>query len=288
MVDIKKQLVTESVANKRSYGKGNKKRYIVVHQTGNTTRGANAQAHANLQSRLNTRNASWHIQTDSNGAIQSFDYGYNCWHAGVGRAVGNLDSIGIEACINSDGDYLKTLEITAQVVKQLMDQFNIPIENVTQHNKWDGKNCPAQIRAGKDGITWAKFLAMVQKDNRKVEVTLSSNDLYRVQVGAFANKENAERLAKELKDKGYPVFIPNSNDTPAIKQSAPQPAPAAPRPLRAGDRVRLNTSASRYATGESIPASRKGKTYTVQQTRSGQVLLKEIVSWAHNKDVTRI
>lgn len=32
--------------------------------------------------------------------------------------------------------------------------------------------------------------------------------LYRVQVGAFADKKNAERLAKELKSKGYDTYIP--------------------------------------------------------------------------------
>lgn len=285
MVEIKQQLVSESVANKRSYGKGNKKRYIIVHQTGNPSKGANAKMHARLQTNLNPRNGSWHVQVDDTEAIQSFDYDYNCWHAGVGKKLGNLDTIGIESCINSDADYLKVLENTADVVKQLMKKYDIPIENVTQHYDWSRKNCPAQIRAGKDGITWAKFLDMVQKDNREVEVTLSSDELYRVQIGAFANKENAERLAKELKAKGYPVYIPESKETPAVKASEPAPKP---KPLAAGDRVRLNTSASKYATGETIPSSRKGKNYTVRQTRSGQVLLKEILSWAHNKDVTRV
>jgi len=31
--------------------------------------------------------------------------------------------------------------------------------------------------------------------------------LYRVQVGAFKERENAERLVEELKKKGYPAFI---------------------------------------------------------------------------------
>jgi N-acetylmuramoyl-L-alanine amidase len=35
----------------------------------------------------------------------------------------------------------------------------------------------------------------------------SSNKLYRVQVGAFANKANAEKLANELKSKGYSTYI---------------------------------------------------------------------------------
>lgn len=34
-----------------------------------------------------------------------------------------------------------------------------------------------------------------------------SDKVYRVQVGAFKDKKNAERLAAELKKKGYPVYI---------------------------------------------------------------------------------
>ncbi|WJQ07670.1 N-acetylmuramoyl-L-alanine amidase [Geobacillus stearothermophilus] len=35
----------------------------------------------------------------------------------------------------------------------------------------------------------------------------SDKKLYRVQVGAFSDRENAERLAEELKKKGYPVIV---------------------------------------------------------------------------------
>ncbi|MGG3998788.1 N-acetylmuramoyl-L-alanine amidase [Anoxybacillus kestanbolensis] len=36
---------------------------------------------------------------------------------------------------------------------------------------------------------------------------VSDKKLYRVQVGAFANRENAERLVEELKKKGYPAIV---------------------------------------------------------------------------------
>lgn len=70
----------------------------------------------------------------------------------------------------------------------------------------------------------------------------------------------------------------------------PAPAPnktTTPSAIKVGDRVTLNTSASKYYTGENIPNSVKGKTYTVQQVASGRVLLKEIVSWVYTKDVSK-
>ena len=39
-----------------------------------------------------------------------------------------------------------------------MQQLNIPIDRVVQHNYWNGKNCPATIRATEGA--WEAFLAM--------------------------------------------------------------------------------------------------------------------------------
>ena len=44
--------------------------------------GADAQVHANLQSRGNPRKASWHYQIDDKQVIQSFLDTTRCWHAG--------------------------------------------------------------------------------------------------------------------------------------------------------------------------------------------------------------
>lgn len=41
----------------------------------------------------------------------------------------------------------------------------------------------------------------------KKAVSTDSDTMYRVQLGAFSSKANAEALAKELKAKGYPVYI---------------------------------------------------------------------------------
>ncbi len=50
-----------------------------------------------------------------------------------------------------------------------------------------------------DGVTYKPKSAPVQKPSQK--------GLYKVQVGAFANKSNADKLAAELKEKGYSTFI---------------------------------------------------------------------------------
>ena len=61
------------------------------------------------------------------------------------------------------------------------------------------------------GLERAFKLKRVQKQpkapNEQQETT--SGELYRVQVGAFKEKANADKLGQELKEKGYSVHIVN-------------------------------------------------------------------------------
>ena len=52
-----------------------------------------------------------------------------------------------------------------------------------------------------------KYLGINYKPVKKPSNNSNSKELYKVQVGAFSNKANAEKLSKELKKKGYNNFI---------------------------------------------------------------------------------
>lgn len=149
---IKEQLVSSRA---KTYGDGNQALFVTVHETANRNRGAGAQAHANLQSRGNVRNASWHWQVDDREAIRSYPDSAQCWHAGDGRGPGNLDSIAIEICVNSDGNYDAALGNAAEVVKQLREAHGIAASGVLQHHDHSGKDCPRDLRASG---RWAAFV----------------------------------------------------------------------------------------------------------------------------------
>lgn len=93
MVQIKQMLVPRSRANKVRYSGTNPKRKIVVHQTGNKSKGANAYMHARLQYNGNSRAASWHYTVDDKVAYQSFSHNDRLWHAGknIARIGGNIN-----------------------------------------------------------------------------------------------------------------------------------------------------------------------------------------------------
>ncbi|MBS4207891.1 N-acetylmuramoyl-L-alanine amidase [Bacillus sp. FJAT-50079] len=60
----------------------------------------------------------------------------------------------------------------------------------------------------------------------------------------------------------------------------------APQSFKTGQKVKLKSSAQKYATGENIPSYVKNKTYTIQQVKANRVLLKEIYSWVNISDIS--
>lgn len=206
MVLIRKKLVSDSQAAKVTYGKNNKKKYIVVHETDNERSGADADAHARLQYNGNSRLASWNWQVDDKEAVQSFDHKWACWAAGSDK--GNKEGIQVETCVNSDGNYLKAVQNTAELVAKIMKDEGIPITNVVQHNHFSGKNCPRNIRAGK--ISWTQFIAMVKNaaGNTQQPKPVTDNNKYRVMTGTYSTIQAAENVLDVLKHRfGWVAYI---------------------------------------------------------------------------------
>src|SRR5690625_727442 len=171
---IRKHLVSENIAKRVTYNGTNSKKYIVIHETANTRKGANANAHARLQASGNNRQASWHYQVDDKEIIQSFEDDVQCW--GAGNRYYNENGIQIEISVNRDGDYKKAVDNAVKLTKYLMDKYNIPASNVIQHNTASGKNCPRYLRSGEKGVSWSDFEAKLTgkpKTSSKAKKTVS-------------------------------------------------------------------------------------------------------------------
>lgn len=154
---IREQLVT---SRDRTYDGVNPALGIVVHETDNRKIRANAAAHADLQSNVNVRDASWHWQVDDVEAVQSFPHTVQCWHAGDGDTPGgaNLTRIAVEICVNADGDYEQALRNAAELIRRIRDEEGIPASAVSQHVDHSGKNCPRILRS-RGPAAWAAFVA---------------------------------------------------------------------------------------------------------------------------------
>lgn len=157
MVKIRQLIVPKHLASKVTSSTKSAVTSITVHETDNTSPRANADAHARLQYNGNRRQASWHYQVDDKEIVQSFSDDTKCWAGGDGVNGASQNSIHIEICVNSDGNFAKAKANAQALIAHLMAKHNLPLSKVYQHNHWSGKNCPRNIR--KEG--WSKFLAGV-------------------------------------------------------------------------------------------------------------------------------
>lgn len=111
-------------------------------------------------------------------------------------------------------------------------------------------------------------------------------DIEKLALETIANKYGSGEDRKKALGKNYDAVQARVNEI-LLGNSKPAPSkPSTPKPT--SGKVTLSTSAKNYATGESIPASVKGKQYTIQQSRKSgsELLLKEIMSWVYAKDVS--
>lgn len=216
MVTIQNHLVSPSIASRVTSPGRNTCEYITVHETDNTSRGADANAHARLQASGNSRQASWHITVDDKQAIRSFADTAICWHAGAKapRISGNPRSIGIEICVNAGGNYGHAVENAAEVVAQLMRVHNIPISKVVQHNHWSGKNCPRQLRSIGWGVSWVDFKAKVSAYLSGNTSTSSAGGAWHIEYGDSGAR--VLELQKALNTLGYKV-TEDSQFGPSLK-----------------------------------------------------------------------
>ena len=143
----------------RSYRGGTPIKYIVVHDTGNPSRGANATAHYNYFNGGDRSSSADFFVDDTQVLCVNDYYKFYTWHCGDGHGkygITNRNSVGIEFCINVDSDRNKTLERTAQLVRELMQELKIPIDRVVRHYDASRKNCP-QSMSGNGWAQWYKF-----------------------------------------------------------------------------------------------------------------------------------
>lgn len=145
--------------------KGRDIKNIVMHYVGSgSAKKGNAKANCQYFNGGN-RNASADFFIDNSGI-----YRYNpnvktwySWHCGDGHGkygISNVNSIGVEVCINGDKPYTKREKRYArQLVKHFMKKFDIPASGVVRHYDASRKACPYYYTpSGKGGNkAWKKL-----------------------------------------------------------------------------------------------------------------------------------
>lgn len=153
--------------NFSSRGKNPKILYLVIHDTGNTAAGANALNHKNYVG-TNSRKASAHYFVDDHSIVQFVGDSFAAHSVGDGHGrygITNQNSLNVEMCINSDGNYNKTYKNIVELTKNLMKKFDIPLERVVRHYDASRKTCPGHMSKN----NWAKWWQFKEDIKKPIE-----------------------------------------------------------------------------------------------------------------------
>lgn len=155
------------ISQRNINGTGNPCKYIVIHETDNYNKGADAKCHAKAQHDGSFKDMSVHYYCGSDGVYQAAEHTCKCWH--VGRTYvstpnnpdcTNNNSIGIEICVNSDGNYTVARQNAIDLVKHLLATTGIPADRVIRHYDAKGKHCPRKMLDTPS--LWADFKNQIQ------------------------------------------------------------------------------------------------------------------------------
>lgn len=153
------------VSKKNTYVGANKPKYIVVHETDNFSKGAGAKRHAQAQA-AGHLNTSVQFYCGSDGVYQAAETGDGTYSVGkeyggnhAVRDANNRNTINIEICVNSDGDYNVARANAVELVRYLIQTTGIPAERVIRHYDAKGKYCPRKMMDNPS--MWEDFKAQI-------------------------------------------------------------------------------------------------------------------------------
>jgi N-acetylmuramoyl-L-alanine amidase len=144
---------------------------LVIHWTANINKGANALANRNYFNNTTT-SASAHYVIDDRQIIRCIPDSEVGYHVGSSKytALGtnlrggtkyspNYFTVGIEMCVNQDGDWNKTYQNTVEFSAKFLVENKLTIDNLYRHYDITGKLCPQMMIDEKE---WKKFKDAVQ------------------------------------------------------------------------------------------------------------------------------
>jgi probable enterotoxin D len=120
--------------------------YIVIHETDNWSENADAEAHQYWWDNDPYANSSVHFVVDDKETIQLLPLDAFAYHVGDNinfSDIRNHNSIGIEICVNKDGNYEISRKRAILLTKYLMKTLDMSSESVVRHKDASNKNCPS-------------------------------------------------------------------------------------------------------------------------------------------------
>ena len=204
--------IERMIAKTHCYLGQNKPSYVIIHETDNWSKGANARAHATAMKNGNLA-GTVHYYVDSQECYQTLEHQDGAWAVGDGHGkygISNLNSINIEICVNPESNYYLAVDRAAELAAMLLNQYGWDTSHLKRHYDASRKHCPRRIL---DEGLWDNFVKCTASYMKKQGggAAPAAAPLYRVrktwknsksQLGAYAVLDNANKNCPS----GYSVY----------------------------------------------------------------------------------
>ncbi len=186
MLPIQKMFLTN---HNRPGLKIRKLKGVVVHWTANTNKGANALANRNYFNSTNNAVSAHYIVDDGN-IVQCVPDDEIAYHVGatkytsIGESIRekpyspNYYLIGIEMCVNFDGNWDKTYQNTVELVASLLKKHKFTIDDLYRHYDITGKDCPKMMINATDWLKFRRRVIEEMEEDKNQEVSSWAKDAY--------------------------------------------------------------------------------------------------------------
>lgn len=215
----------------------------------------------------------------------------------------------------SDKALAKLIELCVDICKRnniyKLDYTGDQWGSLTRHNMFASTTCPGpylqskfpyiaeqvnkQLATASDTVITEDILYRVQvgafsnfenaeKMAKGLEIAgysiylIKSDDLYKVQTGAFSVKENAEKMAKELQAKGFPTYITTKIGEATVAKNK--------KTLSVGDTVKVRKGAKSYED-DRIDDWVYESSFPIMELNGSRAVLGGIVTAFRTSDLTR-
>ena len=145
---------------------------------------------------------SFHFVTDKNGTIQIIPENRNTWaNSDFNKGWKSKAYLNWEIC---ELNYEQSEKQAVKDIAQFLYTKGWGVERIKNHSTFDSSSgCPRYTLKH-----WDSFIQDIKDELERIKPASEGGvKYYKVQVGAFKNKDNADKLVNELKSKGYDAFV---------------------------------------------------------------------------------
>ena len=148
-------------------------KWLVIHETDNEAKGANAAAHSSFlhnNANVSENIVSWHYTVDDREIYHHLPDDETAYHAGDGskKNGGNMSGIGIEMCVNEDGNYEQTLVNAERLCARLLITYDLKPKALKKHQDFspEKKICRSRLITEE---RWDEFCEEVERRYKEMK-----------------------------------------------------------------------------------------------------------------------